>query len=47
MKRIVLWVDTENMKVAETLEDLKKFLRSAGLKYCVLDVCEVAEGDTK
>jgi len=47
MKRIILWVDTENMKVAQTLENLKKFLRSAGLQYCVLDICEIVEGDGK
>jgi len=47
MKRIIVWVDTENMKVSQTLENLKKFLRSAGLQYSVVDVCEIAEGDRK
>jgi hypothetical protein len=47
MKRIIIWVDTENMKVGQTIENLKKFLRSAELQYSVVDICEIAEGDRK
>jgi hypothetical protein len=47
MKRIIVWVDTENMKVGQTLQSLKKFLSSAGVQYSVVDICEIAEGDRK
>jgi hypothetical protein len=48
MKRIIIWVDTKNRKVGQTIENIKKFLSSAGLKYNIVDVCEVAElGDSK
>jgi hypothetical protein len=47
MKRIIVWVDTENRKVGQTIENLKKFLSSAGLHYSVVDICEIAEGDRK
>jgi hypothetical protein len=47
MKRIVIWVDTENMKVAQTIEYIKKFLNSAGLKYNIIDICEITEGESK
>ena len=47
MKRIIVWVDTENKKVGKTVESLKKFLSSARLQYSVVDICEIAEGDRK
>lgn len=48
MKRIIVWVDAKNRKVGQTLENLKKFLSSAGLQYSIVDVCELAEpGDDK
>jgi len=47
MKRIIIWVDTKNRKVGQTIEDIKKFLKSVGLEYNIVDVCEVAEGDSK
>jgi len=48
MKRIIIWVDTKNRKVGQTLESLKKYLRSAGLQYNIVDICELADqGDSK
>jgi hypothetical protein len=47
MKRIVIWVNTKNKKVGQTIEDIKKFLRSAGLEYNIVDICEIAEEDSK
>ncbi|HXX88301.1 MAG TPA: hypothetical protein VEH86_07660 [Candidatus Acidoferrum sp.] len=48
MKRIILWVDTENSEVSQTLKNLKKFLNTAATKYSIVDVCEIAElGDSK
>ena len=47
MKRIVIWVNTKNRKVGQTIEDIKRFLRSAGLEYCIVDICEIAEGESK
>jgi hypothetical protein len=48
MKRIIVWVDTENKKVGQTIENIKRFLSSAGLEYNIVDVCEIGElGDSK
>jgi hypothetical protein len=47
MKRIIIWVDAKNKKVGQTIEDIKRFLSSVGLKYNIVDVCEIAEGDSK
>jgi len=43
MKRIIVWVDTKNTDVGQTLENLKKFLSSAGLNYSIIDICELAK----
>jgi hypothetical protein len=47
MNRIIVWVNTENMKVGQTLENIKKSLSSAGVRYSVVGVLEIAEGDRK
>lgn len=48
MKRIIIWVDSKSEKVDKTLENLRKLLSSTGLKYSIIDVCELAEqGDDK
>jgi hypothetical protein len=41
-------MNTKKRKVGQTVENIKIFLSSAGLKYNIIDVCEVAElGDSK
>jgi len=48
MKRIIIWVDTKNRKVGQTIENIKRFLNSEDLKYNIVDICEVVElGDSK
>jgi len=43
MKRIIVWVDSKSDKVEQARERLKKFLRLAGLRYTIVEVCEFIE----
>jgi len=45
MKRIIVWVDSKGDNVKRALEELKKFLSSAGLRYTIVEVCELIESE--
>jgi hypothetical protein len=47
MKRIVIWIDVKSEEVEKVLKRLKKSLSSVGIKYSVVEVCELMSGDTK
>ena len=48
MKRIIIWVNSRDETVDKTLENLKKLLKTTGLEYSIIDICELAEqGDKK
>jgi len=42
MKRIIVWVDAKT-NVEQVRERLKKFLSLAGLRYTIVEVCELIE----
>lgn len=43
MKRVIIWVDSKSKDVEEVREKLKKFLGSIGLRYTIVQVCELKE----
>jgi len=43
MKRIIVWVDSKSDNVEQARERLKKFLSSLGLRYTIVEVCELIE----
>jgi len=43
MKRIIVWVDSKSDDVEQACERLKKFLSSTGLRYTIVEVCELIE----
>jgi hypothetical protein len=47
MKRIVIWVDVKNEELEQVLKKLKESLSSKGIKYSMVEVCELMPGDTK
>jgi len=47
MKRIVIWVDVKSREFEQVLEKLKESLSSIGIKYSIVEVCELKPGDTK
>ena len=47
MKRILIWVDVKNEEFGQALKKLKKSLNSIGIKYSIVEVCELMPGDTK
>jgi hypothetical protein len=47
MKRILIWVDVKNEEFGQVLKKLKESLNSIGIKYSIVEVCELMPGDTK
>jgi len=47
MKRIVVWVDVKSEEFEKVLKKLKKSLSSMGIKYNIVEVCELIPRDTK
>jgi 2'-5' RNA ligase len=47
MKRIVIWIDVKNEEVEQLLKKLKESLTPSGIKYSIVEVCELMTGDTK
>jgi hypothetical protein len=47
MKRIVVWVDVESGEFEKVLKKLKGSLGSVGIKYSIVEMCEIIPGDTK
>ena len=47
MKRIVIWVDVKNEETEQVLKKLKKSLSSVGIKYSIVEMCELMPRDTK
>ena len=43
MKRIIVWVDSKSDNVEQAREELKKFLSSFGIRYTIVEVCELIE----
>jgi len=43
MKRIIVWVDSKSDNVEQAREALKKFLSLAGLRYMIVETCELIE----
>ena len=47
MKRIVIWIDVKSEEFEQVLKKLKDSLSSIGIKYSIVEVCELVSGDTK
>jgi len=43
MKRIIVWVDSKNDNIEQARERLKEFLSSVGLRYTIVETCELIE----
>lgn len=43
MKRITVWIDSKNDSVEQLREKLKEFLAQNGLRYKILETCEIIE----
>lgn len=43
MKRITVWIDSKNDTVEQVLEKLKGFLVQNGLRYKIVEICELIE----
>lgn len=43
LKRITVWIDSKNDTVEKALEKLKEFLVLNGLKYKIVEICELIE----
>lgn len=41
MNRVTIWVDCGNEKV-KVIRKIENFLKSLGVEYTVVDVCEIA-----
>jgi hypothetical protein len=47
MKRIVIWIDVKNEETEQVLKKLKESLGFLGIKYSIVETCELMSGDTK
>ncbi|HML02153.1 MAG TPA: hypothetical protein VK487_02140 [Candidatus Bathyarchaeia archaeon] len=47
MKRIVISIDVKNEEIERVLKKLKKSLSSVGIKYSIVEMCELMPRDTK
>jgi hypothetical protein len=43
MKRIIVWIDSENKESDEVRKWLEKLLRSMELSYTIVETCELRE----
>jgi hypothetical protein len=43
VKRIIVWIDSRDDSVEQVLEKLKEFLAQTGLRYKIVDTCELIE----
>jgi hypothetical protein len=43
MKRIIVWVNSKSEGIEEVRKRLEKLLRSMGLRYTIVETCEVRE----
>jgi hypothetical protein len=47
MKRIVISIDVKNEEIDQVLKKLKKSLGSVGIRYSIVEMCELMPRDTK
>jgi hypothetical protein len=43
LKRITVWIDSKNDSVEQVRERLKEFLAQTGLRYKIVETCELIE----
>jgi len=43
VKRITVWIDSKNSSVEQACEKLREFLAQMGLRYKIVEMCELIE----